>query len=284
MTESPISIPLAELLPGVTPQPALWGSANQFRLAAWKSPGKLTESSQERLYDTLVRVSTRSFGADMTPYWRDRREGGYFSRISQFFFIVNPQGDVIGWTGYHRRVFAQRTCLYLDSTGVLPRYQGQGVISRMQSRILTWELARRPFSALYLITRTENPVIYRMLVRGVGDGRVFPPSTGETPEDIQRIGIEVAEWLGQSAIFQPAELKLVGAYSNLEALYGDLPCCGQTDLDCFFRDNLTPEDAFLVIAKANLFVVALRLLQGKLIKATRWVSKRWLRLIHVKFH
>ncbi len=255
---------LASVLENVEIRPRMKELPNGFGLAMWTNPARLNESCQDHLYRALVRVSTPAFGADMVPYWRGRREEGYFPRISRFCFIVEPGGKVIGWTGFHRRRFAGRPCLFLDSTGVLPAYQAQGVISKVQVRLILGELAKAPLSARYLVARTENPVIYRMLELGLGRGRVFPLRDRKTPRAIQEIGAEAAEWLGQAEIFEASSLKLVGAYSNLDALYGELPSCGDFDLDRFFRDRLTPHDAFLVIAKASFFVAVWRHLQRRM--------------------
>jgi ribosomal protein S18 acetylase RimI-like enzyme len=249
-------IPLQELAGCLSHQPLVQPLPGGFRLASWRRPSALSEESQDHLFATLVRVSTRSFGADMTPYWAGRREGGYFRKISRFCFILAGDGTIVGWTGFHRQKFGGQSCLYLDSTGVLPEYQGSGIVSQVQSRILARELAAHAFSSLYLITRTENPVVYRMLQRAVGPERIFPsPQVPIVPELIQRIGAETAAWLHQEDVFDPPTLKVAGAYSNLDALYGELPTCGEHELDAFFQRSLRPVDAFLVIAAANFFRV-----------------------------
>src|SRR5437764_5492043 len=91
-----------------------------FRIASWDHPARLSESSQDALYTRLIKVSTRAFGADMTPYWRDRRAGGYFQQLSRFVLLMTDDNVVVGWTGFHRKRFGGRRCLFLDSTGVVP--------------------------------------------------------------------------------------------------------------------------------------------------------------------
>jgi hypothetical protein len=58
--------------------------------------------------------------------------------------------------------------------------------------------------------------------------------------------------LGQEDKFNADDLRILGAYDNLDVLYGDLPKCGDQHIDSFFRDTLRPEDAYIVIARAEL--------------------------------
>ena len=249
-------VPMRELAEQLSHQPLVQPLPGRFQLASWLRPSLLSEASQDDMFATLVRISTLSFGADMTPYWAGRKAGGYFQKISRFCFIIAGDGAVVGWTGFHRQRFGGQHCLYLDSTGVLPEYQGSGIISQVQSRILARELAAHAFSSRYLITRTENPVVYRMLQRAVGAERIYPSARMPVvPERIQRIGADTAVWLRQQDVFDPLTLKVAGAYSNLDALYGQLPTSGDGELDAFFQRSLRPVDAFLVIADANFFRV-----------------------------
>jgi len=249
-------VPIRELAERLSHQPLVRPLPGNFQLASWRRPSLLSEASQDHLFATLIRISTQSFGADMTPYWAGRKAGGYFQRISRFCFILAADGAVVGWTGFHRQRFGGEHCLYLDSTGVLPEYQGSGIVSQVQSRILARELLAHAFSSLFLITRTENPVVYRMLQRAVGAERIHPSARlPGSPEKIQRIGAETAAWLRQQDVFDPPTLKVAGAYSNLDALYGELPTSGDRELDAFFQRSLRPVDAFLVIADANFFRV-----------------------------
>lgn len=259
----------AGLLERVRPAPRLRALPGGFTLAEWPRPAALDDESRDEIFGQLVRVSTRAFGADMDPYWAGRREGGYFQSITRFFLLADPAGEIAGWTGYHRRRFAGKECIFLDSTGVLPEYQRSGVISAVQARAISRELMRTPLSTIYLITRTESPVVYRMLHRALGPGRVFPAPGLEVPTAVQAIGTEVAAWLGQSHLFTAPNLTIAGAYASLDALYGELPSCGDTELDRFFRASLRPVDAFLVIARASALAAATYLARRALARRAR---------------
>src|SRR5437763_857690 len=92
-------------LDGLNPRPRLRRMGSTFRYALWRRPAQLDDASRDWIYRTLVTVSTRAFGADMTPYWRDRRAGGYLDNISRFALLVDRDGRMVGWTGFHLRPF-----------------------------------------------------------------------------------------------------------------------------------------------------------------------------------
>ena len=253
----------------MTPRPRLRPFGSQFSVALWKRPAKLTEDSQNLIYSKLVGVSTRAFGADMAPYWAGRKAGEYFHKISRFALIGQQGGEMIGWTGYHRRKFADSLCLFLDSTGVLPEYQRSGIVHAVQGRLVGGELARRPWARIPLIARTENPIIYCMLRRAAGEGRIHPSQGRVVPRKIREIGREVAAWLGQEGLYDPETLRLLGAYDNLDALYGDLPISQDAALNAFFKASLTPLDAFLVISEASFFAALPYILRGRIKKVTK---------------
>jgi hypothetical protein len=235
--------------PGLERMPRARRLRHGCRYVALRNTTRLTQDTQDWLYRVLVVVSTRAFGADMTPYWRGRQEEGYFDKLRQFTLLVNADEEIIGWTGHHVQDFAGAHCLYLDSTGVLPEYQRLGLIDAVQTRTIFKELFAVPFRTVYLVVRTENPIIYRVLQTAVGPDRMYPPIDKPVPERIQAIAREVARWLNQEHLFDPQYLRLAGAYGNLEALYGELPTCSDPRLNEFFAEHLTAVDAFIVLAE-----------------------------------
>jgi hypothetical protein len=230
----------------------------------WRPPGRLSTQTQDWLYSVLVRISTRAFGADMEPYWRERRAGDYFGELRQFTLLLNGE-EIIGWTGHHVRAFGNALGLYLDSTGVLPEYQRRGLVESAQTYAVIEELLRRPLRTVYLVVRTENPVVYRVLREAAGQENIYPPLTSTVPLRIQAIGIAVAEWLQQRDILDPRYLRLAGAYAGLDELYGEMPTCDDQALNEFFAEHLEPVDAFILLVEATLARAA-----------KHWVRK-WLR-------
>ncbi|WP_199930948.1 hypothetical protein [Streptomyces sp. CB02923] len=218
----------------------------------WNNTAHFPQEYQDRIYSVLVEISTKAFGADMTPYWSDRKKGRFFEKISKFCLLVDPLGNISGWTGYHRRIFGNAHCLYLDSSGVLPDSQGGGLMGHIHAKMIALECLNYAPRPVYLVARTESPVVYRLLRNGCGPDNIWPAPDTAVDRQVSLIATDVAEWLGQSDKFDPGSLRILGAYDNLDALYGDLPSCGDPTIDAFFRTTLRPEDAYIVIARAGL--------------------------------
>lgn len=247
---------LSQLQHQLNIRPSIRSAGRGFSLATFNSPAALDQDSKSRIYDTLVQVSTRAFGADMTPYWRDRSRDGYLDQISRFFLVADAGDEISGWTGYHRFQFGVERCLYLDSTGVLPRYQASGIMSRVFKRLLATELMRNSLRPIHLSMRTESPVVYNSFFRAVGPSRIYPSPDRSIPSSAQQIGSKLAAWLGQSDKLEPGRLRVRGAYDNLDELYGEQPVCANERINAYFRANLRPEDAFIVIVRFDLTTVA----------------------------
>ncbi|WP_440901269.1 GNAT family N-acetyltransferase [Actinosynnema sp.] len=219
-------------------------------------PGRvLTLSAQWRIYDALVPVTTRSFGADMTPYWAQRSKEGYLERLAEFVLIASPEGRMIGWTGFHVLPYDRRTLVYLDSTGMVPEQQSRGVMRKvMRERIHEAVLpACRPDLPVYLTARSESPVFYR-LMRGLLQEEhhvLHPHPSLPVPEDVADSALDMATWLGQGAILDRTTLAIRGAYDGLDELYGELPTTGDADLDKLFRGQLGPLDAYLLAGRVR---------------------------------
>jgi hypothetical protein len=61
----------------------------------------------------------------------------------------------------------------------------------------------------------------------------------------------LAEWLGQADIFERDTFVVKGAYSSLDALYGERPRSGDPELDEFVYSLVGPHDAMLATASAD---------------------------------
>lgn len=213
-------------------------------------PGRtLNLSGHRRIYQALVPVTTRSFAADMTPYWTQRRREGYLERLAEFVLVADVDGRMVGWTGYHVLLFDEQTIVYLDSTGMVPEHQSRGVMRQlMHNRV---ELGVRakcpPDRPAYLCARSESPIFYRLMQRLLPRAELFPQPGSATPDGVAGCALAVAEWLGQRHILEPETLALRGAYDTVDELYGELPTTGDPRLDELFRARLGPLDAYLLI-------------------------------------
>ncbi|QRK05690.1 GNAT family N-acetyltransferase [Archangium violaceum] len=250
-------------------KPTLLPLSQGYRGACWAPPAALDAAHKQAIYGALREVSTLAFGADMAPYWRDRSLDGYLDKITRFYFIHNAEDRVVGWTGYHRLTLAGQTCLYLDSTGVLPELQNTGIMTGLFGQFLLTELLRAGTRSLYVSMRTENPVVYQSFYKVAGERNTFPSLSTPVPERVQEMGRQLAAWLKQSDKFDAPSLRVKGAYDNLDALYGELPTCNDDNINTYFRQHLRPVDAFLVLAKLSGPSTLLSLATKKLGKALR---------------
>lgn len=216
-----------------------------------RQPGHaLNVSAHRRIYQALVPVTSSSFGADMTPYWEQRSREGYLERLTEFILIADPSGTFVGWTGFQVLPHNEHTSVYLDSTGMMPKWQSKGVMRElMRQHVLAAALsACMADLPVYLAARSESPIFYRLMSSLVDRDKLFPHPTAPVPRDVGVCGQHLADWLGQRDIFDPSSLILRNAYGGtLTELYGELPSTGDSDLDKLFRGKLGPLDAYLII-------------------------------------
>jgi acetyltransferase (GNAT) family protein len=210
------------------------------------------------LYAALSELSPRVFGVDLTSYWEDRRRRNMFGKLARFYLFGDRHGALIGWSGYHLGRFAGRRCIYLDMAGIVPEWQGVGVITGVESRAILHELVLHRFERLYLVTRTPNPALYRMFLKAFGSDRVHPGRAQPVPGEVAAVAEAVAAWIGQPERLRASELKLVDSYAPyLSQPYAVRPRSGDVLLDRWFDSTLGVGDAFLVISETSLLHVAM---------------------------
>jgi hypothetical protein len=239
---------LSELLAGTADRPPARRLTDGIFYLDWRPPAVLAPQAKSAIYRALLSGASRAFGADLTNYWHDREAEGFLERLTRFVMIFDAREALVGWTCYRLiEQTAGRRCMYVDSTVLQPEVQSRGLMGRLYRELLAGEPAVRSADA-YAAARTESPIFYRLFAHLFGRDSLYPRPGVEIPPDVVQCATELAEDLGQRSIFDPSTLRVLGAYGNVEALYGELPSCGQPDLDRFFRDQLGPLDAFLLVA------------------------------------
>ena len=214
------------------------------------APGaNLSKETQRAIYEALVPVTSASFGADMTEYWRDRSANDYFGRLSEFVLIADGGGQMVGWTGYSVLDRSSYVNVYIDSSGVVSTGQSQGVMRMTARHRLTEGVLARlgDRERVYVSARSESPVFYKLMRGIVGQANLFPNPGHHPPGHVLECGRELAEWLGQEALLEPGSLVIRNAYAMLDELYGSLPATGDPAIDAMFRNSLGPLDAYLLI-------------------------------------
>ncbi|RJQ81541.1 hypothetical protein D5S17_04910 [Pseudonocardiaceae bacterium YIM PH 21723] len=216
----------------------------------------MSASDRRTLFDTLVSVSTEAFGADSTRFWDYRESRGFFDQISTFALVVDPDYRVIGWSGFHRRSIDGHSYTYFDSSGIIPSYQGKGILSRLSSRFMAGEiLGRNPLYRRHLVFRTRNPVLYLGFTGVVGAKRTYPKLNGAQPDRVVSIASDVAAWLEQLDLLDPVTLKIKNAYAVIPGMYGEEPLSGNKELDEHFATQLGPDDAYVMVIEGNSLVL-----------------------------
>lgn len=214
----------------------------------WRPPAVLAPEAKSVIHRALLSGASRAFGADLTNYWNGREAEGFLDRLTRFVMIFDAGEALVGWTCYRLiEQSAGRRCMYVDSTVLQPEVQSRGLMRRLYDGLLAAEPAMRSPN-VYAAARTESPIFYRLFAGLFGRDSVYPRPGVQSPPDVIECATELAEDLGQRSIFDPPTLRVLGAYGSVEALYGELPSCGQLDLDRFFREQLGPLDAFLLVA------------------------------------
>jgi GNAT superfamily N-acetyltransferase len=212
------------------------------------SPASLDPRAKPGIYRALEEDASRAFGADLSNYWHDREVEGFLDGIARFVMLFDYDQVLVGWTSYWlMEQCGGRVCLYVDSTVVAPEYQSRGLMRRLFPILLTSEPALWAPGG-YVTARTESPIFHRLFAGLFGEERVHPRPGAQPPPDAVACAAELAEHLGQRSNFDPPTLRVLGAYANVEALYGELPSCGDPRLDRFYREQLGPLDAFLLVA------------------------------------
>jgi len=218
----------------------------------YKNPGKkFSENIAAAIYKMFVPVTSFAFGADMTGYWQNRQRGGYLQKSRELVLVTDPENRVIGWSAYAVIDDPACTIIYNDSSGVIPPWQGKGIMSMVFALRVT--ACRKEFlwkkAPLYFSTRTESPVIYKMRQRLMT--RMYPNPDCPTPGRVVEHAKILAAWLGQAEKFESQNLIIRNAYDMVDDLYGEPPTNGDVTLDRWIYSQLTPVDAFLLMGEVD---------------------------------
>lgn len=223
-----------------------------YKAYSIKHPSKeLSLAAQAAIYDAYVPLTTYAFGADMTLYWRARKEEQYMERAEELVLVVDKNDDLVGWTSYSLVKADKSTIVYNDSSGITPPHQKNKLMGRLfQKRVSDCiaEYADKNIPLLFA-TRTETPVMYSMQKKLTDT--LYPSPDYPTPDFISDQALIMADWLGQKDKLDKKSLIIRNAYAMLDELYGELPSSGDDVLDHWIRHELGPLDAFLLIGVGN---------------------------------
>lgn len=214
----------------------------------------ISEEDEDTIYQTLIDVSSVSFGANQTKFWKSKKEEfNYLRRLTYFILVEHiPSKEIVAWTGIKIFKRKQLTACYLDSSGILPAHFGKGIVPKANAIITKRAFLKRPFYDFLMFTRTENPVIYSSLVKYLGEKNVYPRLDFQSfPNKYQHMVDEILDYLKQKHLVEDNSLFIKNAYGYLDELYGELPTCSNESINEFFQSQLSSNDAFLIMGVLN---------------------------------
>ncbi len=223
-----------------------------YKAYSIKKPGKeLSQAAQAAIYDVYVPLTSHAFGADMTLYWRTRKEEQYMERTEELVLVADKNNDLVGWTSYSLVKADKSTIIYNDSSGITPPHQKNKLMSRLFQKRVSDCIAEYADENIPLLfaTRTETPVMYAMQKKLTD--MLYPSPDYPTPDFIGDQALIMADWLGQKDKLDKKSLIIRNAYAMLDELYGELPSSGDEVLDQWIRHQVGPLDAFLLIGVGN---------------------------------
>jgi len=221
----------------------------RFSVVSLTPPTALLDASHEELRAAIVAVSDQAFGRPTLRSWDDKFTVGFLGTLRRFYLVADPNGTLVGWSGYRARTIAGERIVYFTSSGLLPNCQGSGVIPSVQHLAIADEARRHPRHTVTLAIRTRNPHAYRLATRTFPNALVVPGLDGSVPAHRQALVAAVASWLELTDV-DPCTAIARGAYPIEGGLYREEPRSGEPAVNDLFT-RLGPQDAILILAAAT---------------------------------
>ena len=171
-------------------------------VALWE-PGKgLGEKAQSSVYHVLEEISDHAYGRKSEHYWKKRRKEKFLHSLEGLFFIVDKNDKIVGFNGIsllRRRWFVN---IYVDVIGTLPFASIRGLVPDFLKSVIVNRVLRKWkewIQPVYVSTRTQNPVVYKLAHLLVKDDQLYPSTKPDviTPEAILRCANDLATELGK---------------------------------------------------------------------------------------
>ena len=211
---------------------------------ALDAPLTLLDDAHETTRRRIVDVSDAAFGTSTERLWRDKFTSAFLGSLSNFYFITDATGALVGWSGYRARTIENERVVYFTSTGLLPCRQGRGLIPALQHAVAAYEVRRCPFRPITLAVRTRNPHSYRLARRTFGNRPISPVLDGTVARPRRAMVAGIGRWLGFDA--DPTTAVVRDAYDIEHGLYGREPRTADPAINALF-DRLAEHDALLVL-------------------------------------
>jgi hypothetical protein len=222
---------------------------NHYHALALHSPLHLLDPQHATLRTAIIDISDKAFGTSTQHLWDAKFTPNFLQPLVRFYLIIDPQGQLVGWSGYRARTIAGERVVHFTSTGLAPRCQGQRLIPALQRIAVTREARRHPLRAVTTSVRTRNPHSYQLALRTFGDEPVVPDLSGRVSVTRQGLVAAIGSWLDFADI-DASTARVRDAYSAAAGLYGNEPRSGDQSVDWLFA-QLGPNDALLVLGRRS---------------------------------
>lgn len=173
----------------------------------------LPEVAKKELLEKSIPLISQSFGQRQgDPNFKEDVEK--FLRNGELYIITHKDAEVIGIRLVQAWVFKNLRILYLAGSAISPNWQRAG----LNLRLTSWIASSRNVDIT--VARTQNPNIYSMMQKFCS--KVWPKLEESTPENIQEIGLEMAQRLSRTTDkFNPNILVEIETYGS--SLYDTIP-------------------------------------------------------------
>jgi hypothetical protein len=209
----------------------------------------LLDPEREDLRRAIVAVSDEAFGRPTTAAWRDKFTVDFLGSLSGFYLWSDADGELVGWSSYRATTIRDQRVVYFASTGLLPKWQGVGLVPRLQRAVLAAERSTHPDCRLTLAVRSRNTHAYRLMSSVLAGADVVPGLDGRVPAGCQPVVASVGAWLGVRV--DRATSVVTDAYpDDGGGLYGQEPRSRDPVVNALFA-RLGPADAFLMLAREH---------------------------------
>lgn len=125
---------------------------------------------KEALFEFTARMIEETFEKNDQRYFRSRQD--YFGEITQYWLVLDREGEPVGLCGVKKFRYENQDALYLDTINIARSHQGNGIASIMVC--LSWlvnSFTSRSFVPFAM--RTQNPTVYKSII-GMAEPNVIP--------------------------------------------------------------------------------------------------------------
>ncbi|MFC9834763.1 GNAT family N-acetyltransferase [Rhodococcus sp. NPDC127530] len=211
---------------------------------------RLSPGGREFLRRNFVPVAVETYTGTTPEFWNDWLSDAKLDDLHGLVVVLDSNGTPAAWVASNQRQFGGRDCLYANSAGVHPDYQGSGLSSAIWRELLRSAIVESAPRRLYAVMRTANPLVYGAWSAGAGGpGKAFPsPTSSVIPHRVLRIATDTAGYLGQLDRLDPATLIIKNAYEHTKnGLWAERPTSHQDSVDDWMRATLGPKDAIVLV-------------------------------------